>query len=528
MKPFRFSLTAAILSSLACLLGLTWILLSLISFKTAEQDLLAQKNDEGRVLLASFVSVLPTSLAGLDGGSPVGKFAATLARQQDFAGLLVVDAQGRSIYRLADVREVDPHLLATLQKGGESYAFSRDGRFVFRYASLQDNSGVVGAVRLSLSLAGEHDRLRRSQHLFLTYFVLDFLLLLGFGSYLLSRIVIVPVKKLLAVTERIAAGDYTQTVHVPGSAEIANLAESFNLMLNALRDKRDEVESHVQSLEQANRELQSARAESLRSEKMASVGLLAAGMAHEIGTPLAAIIGYAGILREELAADPAKGDYLRRIEADAGRIDRIVRDLLNYARPTPVRHEEIEVASLLAETVDMLKSQGVFKMVEPVLAIAGRLPPLFADRHQIQQVLINLFINARDAMSGGGTLEITAAAGQFQPDGRAEAQPSRAPSLGRRRDDFKGVFHTPFQSGCGARPCVTIEVRDTGEGIAAENLGRIFDPFFTTKEPGKGTGLGLAISARIVDSLGGRITVASARGVGTSFTVWLPVMSGER
>jgi signal transduction histidine kinase len=527
MKPFRFSLTFAILSSLTCLLGLTWILLSLISFKTAEQDLLAQKNDEGRALLATFVSVLPVSLADLDEASPAGRFAATLARQQDFAGLLVVDAQGRTVYELADTRGVDPQLLTTLRKGGGTYAFSPDRRFVSRYTLLRDNSGIVGAARLSLSLAGEHDRLKKSRHIFLAYFVLDFLLILGFGSYILSRIVVVPVKRLLVATERIAADDYSQTVHVPGSAEIADLAESFNMMLKALRDKRDEVESHVQSLEQANRELQTARAESIRSEKMASVGLLAAGMAHEIGTPLAAIIGYAGILREEFTADPAKADYLRRIEADAGRIDRIVRDLLNYARPAPVYHEDIEVAVLLAETVDMLKSQGVFKVVEPVLAVAEGLPPLVADRHQVQQVLINLFINARDAMPGGGTLEISAAAGEFRPDGRGATLMS-APHLGRRRDDFQGVFHSPFPSGSGVRPRVVIEVRDTGEGIAEENLGRIFDPFFTTKEPGKGTGLGLAISARIVDSLGGRITVASTRGKGTSFTVWLPVKGGER
>ncbi len=528
MKPFRFSLTAAILSSLACLLGLTWILLSLISFKTAEQDLLAQKNDEGRILLASFVSVLPTPPANFDGLPTVERFAATLARQQDFAGLLVVDSRGRSVYNLADAREADPHLLATLRKGGESYVFSPDRRFVFRYAPLRDEAGIAGAVRLSLSLAGEHDRLNKSRHLFLAYFTLDFLLLLGFGSYLLSRIVVVPVKKLLAATERIAAGDYSQTVHVPGSAEIANLAESFNMMLKALRDKRDEVDAHVQSLEQANRELQTARAETIRSEKMASVGLLAAGMAHEIGTPLSAIIGYAGILRDELATDLAKADYLRRIEADAGRIDRIVRDLLNYARPAPVHHEEIKVTALLVETVDMLKNQGVFKLVEPILAIPEGLPPLFADRHQLQQVMTNLLINARDAMPGGGTLQITAAAGQFQPDGGKGTQLSHAPSQGRRRDDFKGVFHTPFPSGGGAQPCVTIEVRDTGEGIVEENLGRIFDPFFTTKEPGKGTGLGLAISARIVDSMGGRITVVSARGEGTSFTVWLPVTGAAR
>jgi two-component system NtrC family sensor kinase len=527
MKPFRFSLTFAILSSLACLLGLTWILLSLISFKTAEQDLLAQKNYEGRVLLASFASVLPTPLADLDGNSPAGRLAAAFARQKGFAGLLVVDAQGRTVYALADSRGADPQLLTTLRKGGESYAFSRDGRFVSRYVLLRDASGVVGAARLSLSLAGEHDRLKKSRHLFLAYFALDFLLLLGFGSYLLSRIVVVPVKRLLTATERIAAGDYSQTVHVPGSAEIADLAESFNMMLKNLRDKRDEVESHVQSLEQANRELQTARAESIRSEKMASVGLLAAGMAHEIGTPLSAIIGYAGILREELVADAAKVDYLRRIEADAGRIDRIVRDLLNYARPAPVHHEEVEVGTLLAETLDMLKSQGVFKVVELALTVAEGLPPLVADRHQVQQVLTNLFINARDAMPGGGSLEITAAAGEFKPEG-GKCAASQTPLLGRRRDDFLGVFHSPFPSGPEARTCVTIEVRDTGEGIAEENLGRIFDPFFTTKEPGKGTGLGLAISARIVDSLGGRITVASARGKGTCFTVWLPVKGSER
>jgi signal transduction histidine kinase len=300
------------------------------------------------------------------------------------------------------------------------------------------------------------------------------------------------------------------------------------MMLKALRDKRDEVESHVESLEQANCELQSARAETIRSEKMASVGLLAAGMAHEIGTPLAAIIGYAGILRDELAADPVKADYLHRIEGDAGRIDRIVRDLLNYARPAPVSYEEIEVEPFLAETVDMLKSQGVFKMVELVLVAAEGLPPLFADWHQLQQVMTNLLINARDAMPGGGTLHLTAASAQFQPAIGEETPAAHAPFLGRRRDDFKGVFLTPFLAGGGAHPCVTIEVRDTGEGIDEENLGRIFDPFFTTKEPGKGPGLGLAISARIVDSLGGRITVASARGRGTSFTVWLPVKGSER
>jgi len=528
MKPYRFNLTFAVLSLLVCLLGLTWILLSLISFKTAEQDLLATKSEEGRVLLATFASVLSSPLDDIPATSPAARFAEALSRQRDNAALLVADARGKEVYRVADGRGVDSQLRETLRTGVESAAFSHDRRLVFRYAPLRDRGTITGAVRLSLPLTGEHERLRRSRHLFLAYFVLDFLLLLGIGSYLLSRIVVVPMKRLLAATERIAAGDYSQTVHVPGSAEIADLAESFNTMLAALREKRGEVESHVQSLEQANLELQTARAESIRSEKMASVGLLAAGMAHEIGTPLGAIIGYCGILRDELAADPVRADYLKRIEADAARIDRLVRDLLNYARPAPVHHEKVDMAALLAETVEMLRGQGIFKVIEVTLSSADNLPPLMADRNQLQQVMTNLFINARDAMPGGGSLVVTAAAAEFRPDGGSGALSSPVRALGRRRDDFHGVFHAPFQSGSESIPCVRIDVRDTGEGIAEENLGRVFDPFFTTKEPGKGTGLGLSITARIVDALGGRIIVASARGEGTSFTLWLPIADREK
>ncbi|MCM2359773.1 MAG: HAMP domain-containing protein, partial [Geobacteraceae bacterium] len=292
MRPFRFSLTFSILSSLACLLGLTWILLSLISFKTAENDLLSQKSEEGRVLLASFLSILPASFPHPLEDAPVRRFAAKLAEERDFAGIFVVDREGLPVYAFGDQQGVDARLRETLANGADSSLFSGNGQFVIRYAPVLADGRVIGASRLSLSLAGEHERLRRSRHVFLAYFVLDSLLLLGFGSYLLSRVVVVPIKRLLATTERITAGDYSHVVHPPGSAEIAELSESFSLMQAALRSKREEVESHVQSLEQANIQLQAAREESLRSEKMASVGLLAAGMAHEIGTPLSAIIGY--------------------------------------------------------------------------------------------------------------------------------------------------------------------------------------------------------------------------------------------
>ncbi len=528
MRPFRFSLTFSILASLACLLGLTWILLSLISFKTAEQDLLALKNEEVRVLLTSLVGILPEKPATMDDKGPSGGFIARLARERDFSGLHVVDSQGRTVYALSDGMGVDARLRETLNTGKESSQFSGNGLVVSRYAPLRSDTGVTGAVRLSLSLVGEHERLKRSRHIFFAYFVLDFMLLFGFGSYLLSRIVVVPVKKLLTATERITAGDYSHAVNVPGSAEFAELAESFSLMQDALRSKREEAETYVQSLERANSALQAAREETVRSEKMASVGLLAAGMAHEIGTPLAAIIGYTGIVRDELRDNPAIEDYLRRIDEEAGRIDRIVRGLLDYARPTAGNCEDVDLGDLVKGTLELFSDQGAFRNIETSLQMEPDLPAVHTDRHQLQQVLINLFLNARDAMPHGGRITVAARRGMFMA-GQENAQHAGATvRMGRRREDFNRAFSAPFSADGGGIPCVRLETRDTGEGIAPEHLAKVFDPFFTTKEPGKGTGLGLAICARIIDTFRGRITVASTPGEGTVITLWLPLTGSER
>jgi signal transduction histidine kinase len=522
-RPFRFSLTFALLSSLACLLVLTWILLSLISFKTAEKDLLTQKNEEARVLLAAFVSIFPISSSPVNNDSTVATFAGKLAQEKDFAGLSVINLREATVYSLTDKRGVDPGLRYTLKTGRESFSFPRDGSVIFRYTAIRENGAITGAARLALSLAGEYERLNRSRHIFFAYFILDFFLLLAFGSYLLSRIVVVPIKKLLAATERIAAGDYSHTVSVPGGAEIAELAESFNAMLAALRSKQEEAEAYMKSLERANSELQAAREETIRSEKLASVGLLAAGMAHEIGTPLAAIIGYSGILRDELEGDAMKADYLRRIEQESARIDRIVRDLLNYARPSKAEYEEVNAAALLTDTFDMLERQGIFKKIKTSLDVEKNIPPLFVDRNQLMQVLINLMVNARDAMPEGGEIAVRVYAGEVRMNPGKNSHLPPFITMGRRKEDFQGTFRASFLSGRSFTNCVKIEVRDNGTGIDEMDMGRIFDPFFTTKEPGKGTGLGLSISARIIDAFGGRITVESAKSKGTRFVIWLPV-----
>lgn len=520
MRKFRFSLTFAILASLSCLLVFTWLLLSLISFKTAEKDLLAQKNEEGRLLLSVFLRLLPEQVDASHDLAAARRFADHLATEQFFRGLLVLDREGREVFRVADASGPDKRLLRVMESGVESASLSGNGRVLSRYAPILDGDEVRGAARLSLSLAPEYARLSRTRTIFLMYFLLDFLLLLVFGSYLLSRCIVQPIRRLLAATGKIADGDLTHRMPVPGSSEIADLAESFNRMLDALYQKRNEVDEHICSLERMNQELKTARRETIRSEKMASLGLLAAGTAHEIGTPLAAIMGYAGVLRDELRDDPEKADYLARVEQEAGRIDRIIRGLLDYARPQRGDGEDVDIREVLRSTIDMLDNQGVFKNSIVSLAAGEGLPLVHADYQELQQVFTNLFINARDAMPDGGTLSISVSVGESSPSPMSSRE--GAVVRGRRKDDFQGAFRASFDRHRPSRH-LRVDVSDTGTGISRENLERIFDPFFTTKEPGKGTGLGLAVTARIVDSLGGRITVTSTTGEGTTFAVWLPI-----
>jgi two-component system, NtrC family, sensor kinase len=489
MSSLRFSLTFYILSALSCLLVLTWILLSLISFKTAENDLFAQKGEEGRLLLSSIVELLPRPLAAPPPGSAAASYLALLSRERSFVGFSLLDGAGQQLYAQTDSRGADPGLLSALKGGRESFQVSRDGRFMRCYAAIPQAGSVAGAARLTLSLAAEQEKLRGSRHLFLAYFVLDFLLLLVLGSFLLSRTVVVPIRRLLTVTRRIAAGDLEGSVHVPGSTEVSELSSAFNSMVQALREKRREVEEKVDSLNRANQEILEARNETIRSEKMASVGLLGAGMAHEIGTPLAAIMGYTGILAEELAGDPEKSDYLRRITEESQRIDRIVRGLLDYARPKGVVQETFELRPLLDKTLELLGSQGVLKLLNVSVEVEAELPQLHADPHQLEQLLINLIMNARDAMPRGGDL--------------------------RLKGSREGAD-------------MVLEVKDNGEGMAPEQLPLVFDPFFTTKEPGKGTGLGLAIAARIAESCGGRITVQSELGKGSCFVLRMPMLQEVR
>lgn len=326
------------------------------------------------------------------------------------------------------------------------------------------------------------------------------LALSGIGALLVSllmyavlvRGVAKPAERLLSATERLGSD---APLLAEGGPVLGRLGIAFDRMGARLAEERRKVEAQVAALEAANRSLEEARESAIRQEKLATVGRLAAGVAHEIGNPLAALLGYVQLIRNRPEAK-ALAAFVEPMEREARRIDRILRDLLDFARPARNAQAVPAVAAVehtVERTIRLLEPQKRFRGVTVHLAIAAGLPPVAADEHQLGQVLVNLLLNAADAMGGAG--EVTIAA-------------------------------TLAETGDGA-PRVRMTVRDTGPGIAPEYLPQLFDPFFTTKPPGEGTGLGLSICHSLVESFGGTITAANAQDGGAEFRLDLPTAAAS-
>ncbi len=315
------------------------------------------------------------------------------------------------------------------------------------------------------------------------------LLVFTLGAALLFRGVARPLDRLLSAAARLGPGRAANggelpimgTPGEPGGFALTRAAVAFERLAIAFDDERGRLASKVGELTDANRALAEARETLLRTEKLATVGRLAAGLAHEVGNPLGAVEGYVELARARLPPDPHPDlvDALARISTAAQRIDRTVRDLLDFARPAAPFLAPIELGAAVDAAIRLARVQVRFKYVEVELDIGETLPRVLADEHHLSQVLLNLLLNAGDAMGGTGRLRLLA---------------------GAARDGF-----------------VVLAVEDTGPGILAADLPHVFDPFFTTKDPGEGTGLGLAISHRIMESFGGEIAVRNGAGGGAVF-----------
>jgi signal transduction histidine kinase len=360
--------------------------------------------------------------------------------------------------------------------------------------------GVRGALYLGALIAG------------------DVGVFVAYGAYQLRRLVTRPLDAAVAATEAIAAGDLTRRLPDGGTSEFASLSASVNRMTDNLLE------------EQGQR---------LRAEKLATVGRLAAGIAHEVGNPLGAIDGYAHILRARAgrrdgasAEDQTVRDALDGIERESARIDRIVRGLLDYASPRRITPARIDVNDVLRGALGLLDDQGLLRRVTVDVALGDGAPlALVGQRHELEQVFVNVLLNAVDALDeSAGRIAVrtrrVSARELLDPDARRAADGFDAvPAERRRSPRVQAWLERAGQlSDDAARPKLAqVVIADSGTGVPEEDAERIFDPFYTTKEPGRGTGLGLAIVARVVEGLRGAVWVQPAREGGAAFVLVFPL-----
>ena len=327
---------------------------------------------------------------------------------------------------------------------------------------------------------------------------LDVVVLVAFVGFTVERIVLRPLRVAMGTAEAIAAGDLGRRLPEGESLEISNLASSVNRMTDRLLEER----AHL-----------------VRAEKLASVGRLAAGVAHEIGNPLGAIQGYVHVLSKAEPGSRTAVEALAGLERESARIDRIVRGLLDYAKPRARATGPVDVNHAARTVIELLSAQGALRHLTVELQASPSPARVLGDRHQLEQALVNLLLNAADAMPGGGTIAVSVRCA------------TRAELLGgmRRASDPAGAPVNPPNARAtrwlqehDAQELVTLTVADSGPGIPDADVERVFDPFFTTKDPGQGTGLGLAIVARAVENAGGTVWAAKSREGGAAFRILLP------
>ena len=305
------------------------------------------------------------------------------------------------------------------------------------------------------------------------------LLAAGLVAWRLAGGIARPVRDLAGASQAIARGDFTETVPVRSTDEISALARTFNAMARSLRERDELLKERT-------------RLQLTRSEQLAAVGRLAAGLAHEINNPLTGVLTFAHMLLKDAPEGSQQKEDIQTIIEATTRCRDIVRGLLDFSRQNEPQKKLADLNAVLREALNLTRNQARLNRIAVVEELDPELPALVIDPHQIQDVTVNVLLNAIDAMPAAGTLTVRS----------------------RTVADADGRW-------------AEFEISDTGCGIAPENLEHVFDPFFTTKAPGKGTGLGLAISYGIVTEHGGSISVVSELERGTSVTVRLSVAVKE-
>ncbi|MBC8489420.1 MAG: cache domain-containing protein, partial [Bacteroidetes bacterium] len=378
---------------------------------------------------------------------------------------------------------------AVLRDGGRwlGDAFVVNAWYITAYEPIRDiNDNIIGILYVGI-LKKPFDDIYRNSVLTFLGIGIGVVILIVFVAIMMTKKISAPLRKLEEVAKRITDGDYNSDFSIKAPREIESLASSLNKMANELEIEKKEIEDWANTLEEKvekrSEQLKKIHGQLFRSEKLASIGKLAAGVAHEINNPLTGVLTNASLLLDDLEEGDERREDVEVIVNETIRCREIVKRLLDFARQTRPKKAITSINTLIENIIMLVRNQTSFRNITIEKNLDKDVPEIMADTDQIQQVFINLILNASDAMSEGGKLTIESKVG--------------------KNGDF-----------------VVLEFADNGCGISEEDKRRIFDPFFTTK--GSGTGLGLSISYGIIERHGGTINVESTVGVGTIFTIHLP------
>jgi hypothetical protein len=318
-----------------------------------------------------------------------------------------------------------------------------------------------------------------------------------YGRSLVQRLILRPLDRVMQTADAVADGDLAARAPDADTRDFHNLAERLNRMTDRLLDAQSQL---------------------VRSEKLASIGRLAAGVAHEVGNPLGAVGTYLEVLRRRGTDHEITAGMARELE----RLDRIVRRLLDYARPQDDPLAPVDPDRIVRGAFELLRAQGAFRNVRAETDIGLHVPEIMGRAHVLEQTLVNLLLNAVDATPPGGSIIIGARRWAYEP---GVALTRRASDPGhslfpRAAPPERRPTRIEFAAG---QPGTLMFVADSGPGVAPEDREKVFEPFYTTKEPGRGTGLGLAIVARAVHEMGGVVWVDLAREGGAAFKLFFPI-----
>ena len=356
-----------------------------------------------------------------------------------------------------------------------------------------EGQDILGFVEADLSLALLDEALFK-QGLALTAYVIIFIIVVSmFLGIINYKIVTHPVEKLSAGMEKVAGGDLDHSVQIDSIDEIGVLASTFNSMINDLKAAAEQKERWTQTLEEEvakkTEEIKRTQTGLIQTEKLASLGRMAAGVAHEINNPLTGVVTFSHLMKQRCEPGSDDAEDLDVIIEQAERCAKIIKNLLTFARATPSEKGKIHINNVITKTMTLVKNQEKFHNVKFHMDLEDASFVTNGDGTQFQQICLNMFLNAADAMKLRG--DITVKSHKVEEDGK---------------------------------PYVEVIFTDTGSGIKEEDLPKLFEPFFTTKPVDKGTGLGLSITHGIVKHLEGSIRVESTLGQGTSFFVRLPLI----